>query len=908
MRVLRAAAAVLLLAPATVLGATGSAADPPPSSTNPTITDSCSLDITLVLDASGSVAGFGAVEDVREASAGFVNALDGTGSTVRLTQFGTVAAELAPRSVVDPSSLAATGSLGTGLAQYYNPRPSRPDDVDFHSYSDGPLTDSDSYVTSNAADQFTNWDAALENAVEPAADLVVIVTDGEPTAFDLDGDDDPFDPGPPPDVAFGGSTGVFGDEALARAVDAANRVKSSSRVLVVGVGSGASSPSAQARLTAISGPTVVVDPAPGTGPGINKVDVAVISQFDDLAAYLGDLVFGLCAPGVVVQSLADAPGLADYAPSAGDQVTVRPRVPGGYDWVLPDGTPAESKTLTTNVDGRAVFQWRTGAPTTSRVEVGVSLGTTYAAGRPSAPDFSCTIRDATGAQRVVEDEVDASGGLAFEIDLQRELATCVAYQTYSPRPAIALAATTEPSEVRGDLDPPSSAVTTLVASNPGNVALRDVTVADPQCTSLVPEPGSDPSPGDLSPANGLLDPGETWAFDCERRVQTSSSPPGGALIQYSSTITARDPEGTVVEASTSSSLTAYLPHVDVVATLEDPASVPVPSGSRLTLVFTVTNSGNSGLRDLQVDATPQGCANLDVRGPLPIPLPPGESVEYTCGVTVQQELTSAVSVAAVPTLPDGSPFTGLNPLVTAEDSLSVAVSPPQTPSAPAPPTSPAREPAAAPPSPPAPQPGPPTAPLPAVPAVSGVPAPPPTDPLPTTASPLDEAPASAAGISEVLPGDPAPPSPGPSDNGSRGATPTLTMQVLGDSTSSVVELRVDGVESAVVVEYTAPAGLQVTTVPDGCTVSGRTVVCQVDAREAGLLRFSLVPTGEPIQGTHDAALRQSGGTVVATSSVPPVIPISAALGADLLPPELVPVLAAVLVAGAGAGAVVRRRP
>ena len=98
---------------------------------NPEITEKCGVDLTLVLDASGSVQQSNAVNQVRDAAEAFLDALSNTGSTARVTQFATVAEQLAPSTVVDDASLGPNGILRGAIGGYYNPRPPRPQGVNF---------------------------------------------------------------------------------------------------------------------------------------------------------------------------------------------------------------------------------------------------------------------------------------------------------------------------------------------------------------------------------------------------------------------------------------------------------------------------------------------------------------------------------------------------------------------------------------------------------------------------------------------------------------------------------------------------------------------------------------------------------------------------------------------------------
>lgn len=874
-------AAILLTSVAP--GAVTPAASAGDSAPNPLIADSCDLDVTLVLDASGSVESSGAVEQVRNAGRDLLEALDGTGSTARITQFGSLSAELAPRTLVDTSALAPGGTLDTALAGYYSPRPPRPREVDLYQYTGGDPVDVTSYRSAPAgAEQFTNWDAGLEQAIEPEADLVLFVTDGQPTAFDLDAPGDPFDAGPPPDVAVDTGSGQAADVTMQRAVDAANRLKATSRLLAVGVGSGAAAQPTRERLAAIAGPAVTVNPRPGGTSSINDVDVAIVTSFTSLADYLGDLVFGLCAPRVVVQTQADSPASPDYDALSGQAVTVTPTVPGGYSWVLPDTAPAPSKTAVTDTVGRTVFQWRPTDPVRSGVSVTVPVNGSYSAGRPMGDDYSCSLRSANGDERTISGEAQVDVG-TFRVNLDnvgRELVTCTLYMSYDPRPQIALRVSTPAGGVRGDLDPAAEITSTLSVTNPGNVALSGITLSDTGCSTIAPDPSSG-QPGDVSPANGLLDPSEIWSYSCRRSIQTASAPAGGQVVDATTRVTGIDPSGTVVEATASSTLTAFRPQVSVTASV-DGSSPPVPAGSEVTFVYTVTNTGNSSLSRIRVEATPARCATPIVIGPDDGTLRAGESRSYSCETKVTSPTTSRVEVVASPVDPlTGSEFASPNPAVEGTDAINVAVaSAPLIRPGPQPPTPvPARvavpEPVAVP--------------VPAIP----LPAPPVVAVAPPAASARV-----APGQSELAPPDSVATSPPPPPTVAS-ARPVVTLQVLGDSSVTVAEVIVTGpVPDGSQLEYTAPHGYTLTSAPAGCVMADRTATCSLTG--GGSLRFTLRATGQPVSGSHEARLVAPDGSLLTSGTAPPMSLAGPSSQGPILPIEVLPLVAAALVAGVGA--------
>lgn len=170
------------------------------------------------------------------------------------------------------------------------------------------------------------------------------MTDGDPTAYDFDQCGDPFSAGPPPDVAVRTEQGAAGAVTLERAVQEANEVKSNSRMLAVGVGSALSNNASRDRLIAISGPQVVRDDDLDDITSLNEVDLALVSDFDDLAKFLRGVVLQLCSPSLTIRKLAQSPESALYLPAEGWETTVAPSAPGGgFRWILPDTASATSK-------------------------------------------------------------------------------------------------------------------------------------------------------------------------------------------------------------------------------------------------------------------------------------------------------------------------------------------------------------------------------------------------------------------------------------------------------------------------------------------------------------------------------------------------------------------------------------
>ena len=547
-------------------GASPSAAAVTPV-TNPQITEKCGVDLTLVLDASGSVQQSNAVNEVRDAAEAFLDALSNTGSSARVTQFATATQQLAPSTVVDDGSLGPDGTLRNAIDGYYNPRPPRPAGVNF--------IDTRGQVNNSATNnQYTNWDGSLNQAAGTKPDLVVYVTDGDPTAYDLDKAGDPGDHGPPPDIRYG--TNSTDTQTVDRAVTEANQVKTNgSRMLAVGVGNALGSSASQARLRQISGPQVVRDADLDNIDSLNDVDVALVTNFDDLAAFLRSVVLQLCSPSLTIQKLAQTPDSAAYAPAPGWDFTVTPRVPGGngFTWILPEDGSGAAETVGTNSNGFAQFQWEPIPPEEdSAAGVSEALKPHYVAGRPGPNnDYSCAFKDEDGRVRTVTGELDTSDpdNPAFDLDpIGQEIGTCKVYNSYDYAPEIAVTKVNTPADssnntnVRGDLDPPAVVTSSYVVTNPGNTPLDNISVTDDKCGPVEPVLASGSNQGDTN-RDGKLDPGEAWKYTCDRKAQTSQGPAGGITVVNTVDVLGTDPAGTVVTDEATDDATVFVPGIEL---------------------------------------------------------------------------------------------------------------------------------------------------------------------------------------------------------------------------------------------------------------------------------------------------------------------------------------------------------
>jgi hypothetical protein len=629
---------------------------------NPLIADSCGVDVTLVLDASGSVQSSGAVEQVRDAATAFLEALQNTRSTARVTQFATLSEQLAPYAVVDDASLAVGGVHQTAIIRYYNPRPPRPSSVNIYRYDgNGNPQSSSNWRLQNGDTQYTNWDQSLDQANDQPAELIVYVTDGDPTAYDFNQPGDPFDPGPPPDVGVGTDQDQARQVTIDRAVEEANQAKTAgSRVLAVGVGSALTSPASRDRLVKISGPLVKRDADLAAIDSINDVDVALVTDFGNLAAFLRGVVLQLCSPSLTIRKLAQSADNAAYLPAPGWTMTVVPeaKAPGtGFTWILPDTAPAPSKSDVTDVDGFAQFQWEPIPPESdSRATVTETLLPGYLPGRqPLTPggvdpeDWRCELRDEDGNVRVESGNFAPAGPPSFVLDpIGQEIVTCTVWNSFDYEPSLAISKTNDPPEVRGDLTPPSPVTSRYLVTNPGNTPIVVVDVVDDQCSPQEVRAGGT-NAGDTN-GNGQLDPGESWQYSCTRPITTPpSTAPGGRRIVNTAQAFATTLDSTLIESElVSDDVVAFNPRIDLVKQVALDTATPSYVDSLvgtppLAVIYRylVTASGNTPLDDVQVtddtapcDTTGSLVRQPDAPGNGDARLDLGETWVYLCRATL----------------------------------------------------------------------------------------------------------------------------------------------------------------------------------------------------------------------------------------------------------------------------------
>lgn len=653
-----------------------------PSDANPPIEQSCGLDVTLVLDASGSVSSSHAVEDVRDAGSTLLDALTNTNSTARVTQFASLSEQLAPRTGIDDAALERDGALGQAVTDYYNPIPPRPGQVTIESYDGSGNAQNDSnYRTSNGSNQYTNWDQGLDQAGSDPGELVIFVTDGDPTGFDFDRSADPFDQGPPPDVAVNTNRSEANTVTMDRAVQGANGIKASgARVLTIGVGSALNSSSSVGRLQRISGPQVVRDDDLADVDDLNQIDVALITEFEDLSQFMRSLVLQLCSPSLTVRKLAQTAGDAAYTPRQGWDITVTPEVPGGsgFDWILPDTAPATSKTQATNATGFAQFQWEPDPPEAdSRATVAEAVEADHTPGRPgSGNDYRCEARNEFGDVREITGDFTDPANPSFLLDpVEQEIVTCTVWNSFDYAPAIALSKTNAPGRVRGDLSPPAVVTSSYVATNPGNTPLDVAGVTDDQCGPVTPVPATGDNAGDAN-GDGRLDPGEAWQFACDRVIVSplTTDPPENIL--NTAEVQGTAPDGQVVTAGADDDVDVFTPAIELVKTVNGAEQAALVLGGTASYRYEATNTGNMPLGSIDLaDDTPPCTAparGADSPGDDDGLLEVGETWVWTCEAQPEQDVVNTATVTGTP-LDPADQTTTFPPLVSDVALASVVV-------------------------------------------------------------------------------------------------------------------------------------------------------------------------------------------------------------------------------------------
>ncbi|MDJ0770308.1 MAG: VWA domain-containing protein, partial [Ilumatobacter sp.] len=302
---------------------------------NPDLPVACGIDVTVVLDESGSINSAGATGDVEDAVRALVDGLKNTGSRIKFTEFSTNgrAASIGGTTdfqTVDDALDAAVETYLTGggnaqVATSYNP---------------------------GSGQLWTNWEAGLAPVGAPGQ-LVVFITDGQPNTVGTAG------------TSIGGAFDDQRNIAAGAALDELDAIKATgAHVLAVGVGD-ASNQTNFDLLTRTVEPHGA-DTWENSGPlDLRVVDAIRVSTFDALDDALRQVVFALCSPSVTVTKVDDTGAPVQDWPFSGSVDVDHQSGADQYDWVSPDlgVTPDDGtgndvpQTVVTNSSGTALFQW-----------------------------------------------------------------------------------------------------------------------------------------------------------------------------------------------------------------------------------------------------------------------------------------------------------------------------------------------------------------------------------------------------------------------------------------------------------------------------------------------------------------------------------------------------------------------
>jgi uncharacterized repeat protein (TIGR01451 family) len=289
----------------------------------------CGIDVMLVLDESGSIDRFGATDAVKGATEAFLAALVGTGSRVAITEFSSNARPGVGYTTVTAPTLAAGGVFRN-------------------------------YIDSFNPSGWTNWQDAFsfvrqENAEQGGirADLVVFVTDGDPTARRTSGT---------VGSTAGVQTGLIDGSVLALqpAWEEANLVKrQGSHIFAVGVGPAVQIETSRRRLAAVTGYNEFPDPV----DDFSRADYTVEPNFDRLRDTLRTVVRELCQSSVTITKEVDQ-GDGNFETDPGWRFTgTISTSAGGFEWrEPPPPTGMGPRTATTNERGLARFRWEKDDP------------------------------------------------------------------------------------------------------------------------------------------------------------------------------------------------------------------------------------------------------------------------------------------------------------------------------------------------------------------------------------------------------------------------------------------------------------------------------------------------------------------------------------------------------------------
>jgi hypothetical protein len=508
---------------------TWSPTSPPPSSSgpflvakdNPPLPERCGLDVLLLLDRSGSIAP--QKDTYRDAARQFVSSLSNTPTRLKISSFSddTSADQSSFLDLQDSGDVATANSKINGV--YSSPEGS------------------------------TNWDGGMNLASRAGVDVVVFITDGNPTYRD---------------TSTGTSSGGVVDLLdLTAGVASANKVKTIGKssgtgatILAVGAGTGVTA----GNLAAVSGPIAGED--------------YVTSSVAGLDDKLQEIANKLCGARIHVRKLTDEGNT--LSPKAG--------------WTFAAGKPSGSSVT---LDP--------GTVTTT----GASSGSVIAVDRIPAAGAAITLTETQQAGYAFEASdcrtggfanVTSGGALKTTIQVARSEDWYCTFRNHTLVGSIAVEKTGPAWAYHGD-----SLTFLFTVTNDGPTALNNVAVDDDRCETVTVKTKHNASGQNDSTPN-VLDLTDRWVYECTMTAPGHTAAEMNPIIN-TVTATGRDTQDRPVSDTDQHSTT--LLHSAIAVEKAGPAWAY--HGDSLTFLFTVTNAGDTALNNVTV--ADDRCATVTVK-------------------------------------------------------------------------------------------------------------------------------------------------------------------------------------------------------------------------------------------------------------------------------------------------------
>lgn len=621
---------------------------------NPSLNIGCGLNVALVLDASGSVALADALGDVKEASQSFLGGLKDTKSKASMWWFGGKASALVPSltSVTD-QSLSADGWFGAGLNRYISEKPQEANGVVEHKYDGvGSVDNEASYATveGNARElTWTNWDDALMqiNGVvgdpNKKPDMVVLFTDGTPSAYNLDTAGDLFyDTNNSDDIAVNLQSQNQG--ALARAVEQADLLKQQGiKVFTVGVGNVVSYNGIEG-LKQVSGPNVVnIDN--GDRLNIKTDDVLLTSNFSNLSQAMQTLVNEMCKGSLTINKKLQYNNGDISAGQSGWQFNAS----SDSVEIVGDGTTSTQTGSLTDIQGQASFSWDSNQVINSDSSDFSIHIEEKANSKWSFDSLQCIDQSANNELEVVS---STSGGYDIKAAPNSNI-VCDATNSYIASNGLEVTKSASKQVVNG-LNGGEEVIYTYNITNVGEETLTQFSMIDDKCSPIVLESGLDIT--ELS-----LDSGQSTIATCTKALEHELFTEDISEINVIS-VNAKAPDGSDVSGQAQAEVKIITPGINVEKTVD---KSKIWAGETVTYFYEVTNIGNTPLHEVNI--SDDKCSDIvqsdgdDNNDGL---LDQNEKWHFSCVMQINSDTTNIVSVGAKDELGNS---------VNAKDELTVTV-------------------------------------------------------------------------------------------------------------------------------------------------------------------------------------------------------------------------------------------